>query len=142
MPTCTTSKSVPMRPIREGSRHRPTRDRDDVGQMWKELNKTQAQLRDTLTAFDQLTRTVEAQRRRILGGSGTTGTSNNLKGEYSGTIDTNGGYSLGNIVVISTGDNQGTYGYINGAPSSGAASPWVGGGYWIQLPGGLQSQWM
>ena len=70
MPTATTSKTVHLQPIREGSRYRSARDRDDVRQQWKQANKDQAQMRDTLQAFDQLTRKVEAMRRRILGGSG------------------------------------------------------------------------
>lgn len=69
------------------------------------------------------------------GGGSTSSTS--LRGEYdSATV-----YNFGDLVVISTGPNQGTYVYINKTGSSGN-DPWVGGGYWLQLPGGLSNSWI
>lgn len=70
MPTATTSKSVPMRQTRESSVYRVSKDRDDVRQQWKQSNKDRDQLRDALLSVEQLTRKIEAIRRRILGGSG------------------------------------------------------------------------
>lgn len=72
---------------------------------------------------------------------GTAQVSGKFKGEYSSLVDAAGGYSLDCEVIISTGDNLGTYVYVNPSASSGLAAPWVGGGYWVQKPGGLYSQW-
>jgi len=42
--------------------------------------------------------------------------------------------------VISSGQNAGTYIYINSIPSAGKA-PYFGGGYWVQLPTGGLGVW-
>jgi hypothetical protein len=70
--------------------------------------------------------------------SGTTaGGKGKFRGEWSAAVS----YALQDEVVISTGLNMGTYVYVNAAPSA-ANQPWVGGGFWVQKPGGLYSQWM
>ncbi len=90
MPTVTTSTSIPILPIREGSRYRSARDRDDVRQVRKQVNPAQEQLRSVLQSQEQLARKIEAIRRRILGGSG-------------GTIQ---GWFFGNGGNQGTGSNQ------------------------------------
>jgi len=58
-----------------------------------------------------------------------------IRGEYdSATL-----YNIGDIVLISTGPNQGTYICIQ---SSTGNNPWLGGGFWMQLLGGLSNSWM
>jgi hypothetical protein len=47
-------------------------------------------------------------------------------------------YAVQDEVIISLGDNQGTFVCIQ--PVSGVA-PYTGAGYWVQLPGGLLGQW-
>jgi hypothetical protein len=66
---------------------------------------------------------------------GATGTK--FRGEYS--PDTT--YDFLDMAVISGGSNAGTFIYINSTPSAGKA-PYVGGGYWVQLPQGGSGVWM
>ena len=64
------------------------------------------------------------------GGVGTT--KFNITGEY----DPGRTYKTLDVTGISTGPNAGTYVYIAVASSSGHA-PYVGGGWWWQLPQGI-----
>ena len=59
-----------------------------------------------------------------------------VRGEY----DPAATYALYEVVVISTGMNQGTFVCI--AEGTTGIAPYTGGGYWMQLPGGLLGQWM
>ena len=135
-------KPVPNFPEVSGLRTKfSARETDSPNRIHYKNDAQSSQISSILITLRGITSTLN--RLRIRGNGGTSAAAQNaLKGEYSSTIDSAGGYTTGNIVVVSTGDNQGTYGYINNATSSGVAAPWVGGGYWIQLPGGLQSQWM
>lgn len=143
MPIASTSRNVGLPIGHEMSSLVSSRESDSPMKVWQRNNETTLQQESDRDMINALARKVELMRRRILGGAGgQAAATNQIKGEYSSTVDSAGGYSLGNIVVISTGSNQGTYAYVNASPSSGAASPWVGGGYWLQLPGGLFSQWM
>ena len=61
--------------------------------------------------------------------SSSSSTGLNWQGEYDPTIT----YNIGDVVIISMGANAGTY-VCN--TSCLGQSPWLGGGYWIQWPGG------
>ena len=140
--TNATGRPVPNFPEVSGLRSKfSTRETDSPNRVHYKQQDQSAQITAMATTLRSVVSTLN--RLRIRGnGAGSSAAQNQFLGEYSGTTDTAGGYSLGNIVVVSTGDNQGTYTYVNTAPSSGAASPWTGGGYWVQYPGGLYSQWM
>ena len=59
-----------------------------------------------------------------------------IRGEYSPTVV----YKLYDVAIISSGINQGTFVCI--APTAYNVAPYTGGGYWMQLPGGLLGAWM
>jgi hypothetical protein len=65
---------------------------------------------------------------------GATGT--RFRGEYGPDFT----YDFLDMVVISSGPSAGTYIYINSIPSAGNP-PYLGGGYWVQLPQG-HGVWM
>ena len=70
MPTVATSRETPLAVPRESSIYRVAKDSDDVRQQWKRVGKQREQSINDTFAIEQLTRKVEAMRRRILGGSG------------------------------------------------------------------------
>lgn len=59
----------------------------------------------------------------------------NLRGEYDPTAV----YNVSDMVVISTGINQGTFVCL--ASGVTGTPPYTGGVNWLQLPGGLLGQW-
>ena len=75
---------------------------------------------------------------QISGGSGAAGAAGSfaIRGEYSPSVT----YKLYDVTVISSGINQGTFVCI--APTAYNVAPYTGGGYWMQLPGGLLGVWM
>lgn len=131
MPTCTTSKSVPMRQTREGSRYRPATDKDDVRQQPKQANKDRDQIRDILLSIEQLTRKADSMRRRILGGSGSAAAGMNFRGEFDPTSS----YAVNDVVVIRAGSNAGSYVAIQSSGSQAPVLPDTGNLFWLSLSG-------
>lgn len=61
-----------------------------------------------------------------------------FRGEYHPDVT----YVIGDMVVVPTGVNSGTYICVKNNPGA-ANSPWLGGGYWVKLPSGnALGQWM
>jgi hypothetical protein len=68
----------------------------------------------------------------------TAGGAGQFRGEYLST----GTYAVGDMVVIASGANAGTYICVSTNPGSGNP-PWVGGGYWVKFfSGNALGQWM
>lgn len=135
MPTCSTSRNITLPIGHEQSSLGSARDSDSVQKQYRRANRTNEQHDSNKLAIDALTRKVEAMRRRILGGGG----SSQLKLPWRGEYDPTASYSIYDIVFISTGANQGTFLCLVGGTIG--VSPWIGGGVWAQFPSGLQSNW-
>lgn len=68
MPTVNTQTNITLPKAHESSALRSPRDSDDVHRQWKRANTSTAQQSSDTIALFNLTRKVEAMRRRILGG--------------------------------------------------------------------------
>lgn len=90
MPTATPSRQLVATPSHEGSPFRPAKDSDDVRQQWKRNEVLRKIIDGQNDSINQITRTVEKLRRRILGGIG-----GDSGGGYMGEYDKTKAYSAG-----------------------------------------------
>lgn len=97
MPTATPSRQLVATPSHEGSQFRPTKDSDDVRQQWKRNEVLRKIIGGQNDSINQITRTVEKLRRRILGGSGSAS-----GGGFVEEYDETKTYQEGEIVKITT----------------------------------------
>lgn len=136
MPTIGTSKAVQLSQPTEGSRLNTGHEKSDVRQRWKDVVKQTDQTQSDRQLLNALTRKVEMMRRRMLGGGSTQGTTLlSIRGEYDPTAT----YNPADLVVISTGLNQGTFVAVQ---IVSGISPTVGAPNWLQFPAPLLGQWL
>jgi hypothetical protein len=63
-------------------------------------------------------------------------------GTFRGEYFSGASYLIGDMVIVASGANAGTYICVKDNPAS-TDSPWLGGGYWIKLvSGNALGQWM
>ena len=119
----------------ETSTLRSPRDPDVMSRYHIKHTESAYNLNAIMRAMSQLQQTVN--RLRLRGGSQPSGSVTWFMGEYDPTL----AYSPQQMVIISMGDDSGAYvcTEANGPPSP--QSPWLGGGFWVQLPNGGNGNW-
>lgn len=135
MPTVVTSRNVSLPISHELSALASPREPDALQRQYRRANVVNLQGHSDKQAIEQLARTVEKLRRRILGG----GANQNATGTFRGEYDAASVYNSYDEVVISTGDNQGTFVCL--VDGTTGIAPYTGSPNWIQKPGGLLGRW-
>jgi hypothetical protein len=106
-----------------------------VNKLWRDvddLGRFTRQLEAKVAAIDR--RTTPRKRMDVDG----TGGNSQFRGEYLSTAV----YFVGDLVIIASGANAGTYICVADNPGAGHA-PWAGGGYWVKFfSGNALGQWM
>ena len=120
----------------EGTGLASKRDSRNLPQQWKVGRNQGRQQYGLVQAIEKISREVAKQKRRIVGGGGAATASQVVRGEYDPTLT----YTQGQIVIVSTGSNAGTY-FVTAANVTGVA-PWTGAPNWAQFPQGLLGAWM
>lgn len=113
---------------------RSVRDADNNSKLWQKTKPAVSQIKGLSNSVAQLQKQVAKIRRRIVGGGSSPSTGITFGGEWKPQA-----YDVNVIVVISTGDNQGTFITIQSA--SATDLPYAGAGIWQQLPGGILGLW-
>ena len=119
---------------------RSVRDSDVNARQWLRNKTNGNQLQGLTNQVAKTARDLARLRRVRPGGGGSTPAATGMV--FKGEFDPTKSYSLNDVVVISLGDNSGTWIAIAAAPvSNPVVYPYNGAGIWQQLTFGLLGRW-